>query len=328
MVETLRSEGGPSFRYHVQYELHIESYRCVVLSVPALDQSEKLQSKNLLRPGQCADAGKYTLEEHLRFLDARGAVPPEQPLLVLGLRNNLVNPRAPVIYNGRAFAVAPEAPERSRRSYYGLGSRNGRLLLDTALGPDSHPQDWLEFFCAGIPVLWDACDNDTLFDLMLSEASDHSHVFHLPRGNHPKATDESRTAWQRLHRVFMEHLDADRQTIVAAMRRELAQFCPPLRRCDDYFHAVIGESGGGNLVGLFAHGRLESLGRLAAARGCHRAVCVENSGSIMPTFLPRGLRGDMIPLLRAPNFRPRGRAVLVFELSHNQFDSFTPSGVL
>jgi hypothetical protein len=100
----------------------------------------------------------------------------------------------------------------------------------------------------------------------------------------------------------------------------LADIHPPLARSHDYLHAVLGVAEDGALVAVFAHGRLEEVGRLAARHGCRRAVCLENSGSIMPTYLPDGLAGERIPLLRAPNFRPRGRAALVLELPGAGFE--------
>jgi hypothetical protein len=155
---------------------------------------------------------------------------------------------------------------------------------------------------------------------MLIEAGDHSHLFYLPRGIHPGATTESRSAWQHLHDAFSTNLLADTATAGGSMRGALADIRPPLERSRDYLHAVIGVTDDGALVAVFAHGRLEEVGRLAARHGCRRAVCLENSGSIMPTYLPDGLRGERVPLLRAPNFRPRGRALLVLELARAGFE--------
>ncbi len=180
-----------------------------------------------------------------------------------------------------------------------------------------------DFFCAGIPVLWDGIEGDDLLDLMLCEAADHSHVFDLPRGNNPAATDATRNAWQSLQTVFVEHLYSELPVAAFALRRVLDSFNPPLRRCDDYFHAVYGVREDGALVCLFAQGRLEELGKIMRQRGCTRAVCLENSGSIMPSFLPKGLQGDSIPLVRAPNFRPKGRVVIAITLERTGFSSLT-----
>ena len=100
-----------------------------------------------------------------------------------------------------------------------------------------------------------------------------------------------------------------------------SNFCPSLEACE-----VLGLDTRGQLHCIFTHDRLEDIGQIAAKRGCRRAVCVENSGSIMPTFLPQGLDGEIIPLLRAPNFRPKGRAVLVIELDDEKYESYSLPG--
>jgi len=309
----------PSFLITVRYELELQRYRRAVLSVPALDEKAVIETKDLLFPGEVSADGKYSLDEHLQFLNRQGAIQPSRPLLVLGMRNNLVNLRSPVIQRGKAYAVAGENPERSVRPYFGLGNRNGRVVLACALGEGHGPEEWPDFYCAAVPVLWDQLSEDELFDLMLSEAADHSHLFDLPRGKHPLATDLTRHAWSRLHAVFERNLHADLKKVSDAMRQEVASFDPPLPRSEDYFHAVVGDRPDGTLFCLFGHGRLEDLGKRAQSRGCRRAVCVENSGSIMPTLLPHGVEGEAIPLLRAPNFRPRGRALMVFELHDARF---------
>lgn len=321
MSETPTLDQNPSFLFSAHCEVRVVRYERAVLSVPSLARGERLGEKDLLAGGEAPVDGKYTLEEHLQHLESRQAIRSDRPLLVLGFRNNLVNLRAPIIMKGQAFAVEGEEPGKSQRSYYGIGLREGRLVIDRALAEAGKPEDWPEFFCAGVPVLWDDLDDNALLGLMLGETADHSHLYDLPRGHHPRATPDTLAAWQRLHGVFVEHRHADRETIQGAMRRELAGFTPPLRRCDDYFHAILGACDDASLVCLFAHGRLEDLGRMLASRGCRRAVCVENSGSIMPTFLPRGLKGQAVPLVRAPNFRPRGRAALVIELTSADFDS-------
>jgi hypothetical protein len=289
-----------------------------VLSLPALADGSRFQEKDLLAQGVASTNGKLTLDEHLTELRGRRAIPTDAPLLALGLRNNLVNLRAPVIWQGRAHAVEGERPEQSLRPYYGIGTRGGRLTLGQALGGRS--ETWPDFFCAGVPVLWDDLDQEALLDLMLAEAGDHSHIFDLPRGTHPDATDATRAVWARLHDVFRATLHADRTTAVQRMRAAVAAESP-LRRCDDYLHAVLGVRDDGTLVCVFAHGRLETLGAIAKVRGCRRAVCVENSGSIMPTFLPSGMDGEQIPLLHAPNFRPRGRVLLFLQLETPTFGS-------
>ena len=216
-------------------------------------------------------------------------------------------------------------PHRPRSLGSGDPCRNDGDNLNSTTLPHGGGLGWgrsnSDFFCAGIPVLWDGIDGDELLDLILCEAADHSHVYDLPRGNNPKATDATRNAWASLHAVFIEKLYSDLPDAVNALRRVINDCNPPLQRCDDYFHAVYGVREDGALVCLFAQGRLEELGQIMKQRGCRRAVVLENSGSIMPSFLPKGLEGDSIPLVRAPNFRARGRAVVAMELEKAGFAS-------
>jgi hypothetical protein len=306
----------PGFTFGVHCALEIASYSRAVLSVPAILASERLDEKELCAAVSAPRDGKRTLDGHLDFLRQQGAIREDVPLLVVGLRNNLVNLRAPVIVGGRFYGVEGETPAASRRPYYGIGSHNGKLVMGTALGT---PSAWPEFFCAGIPVLWDGMAGDTLLDLMLIEAADHSHLFHLPRGNHPLADDNTRADWCRLHEAFGRCLYADASTAVSEMRAAAAAG-RQLVRTGEYLHAVLGVRADGTLVCICAHGRLEDVGALAAQHGCHRAICVENSGSVMPTYLPAGIDGERIPLLRAPNFRPYGRALLAIELTASTFE--------
>jgi hypothetical protein len=309
------------FAFGACVELVVRRYRRAALSIPALAGNAQLDEKDLLAQGPVSAENKYTLDEHLLGLRAAGRIASDRPLLAFGMRNSLVNLRAPVIYGGRAYAVESEEPSLSQRPYYGIGARDGRLSAGLALGDSTERWDAADFFCAGVPVLDPGLTDSALFDTMLVEAADHSHIFDLPRGNHPAATAETLAAWASLHQTFIDRLYADRAQAVAAMRRTLAALIPAPRRCADYLHAVLGVAETGEFCCVFAHGLLESVGRMAARLGAERAVCVENSGSIMPTYLPDGMNGERIPLLRAPNFRPKGRALLVIELETRGFDS-------
>ena len=291
-----------------------------VVSAPAIeDSAAALRRKDLLSAGPVASAGKCRLEEHLDYLVGKRRLDPGRPLLAIGLRNNLVNPRALLLHEGEPFAVEGERPLESRRPYFGIGWRDGVFVADTVQGSREMSR-WQTFF-SGVPVLWDDWNADEFLGHILTEASDHSHVYDLPRGNHPAATDHSRAAWAGLQEVFLENLHADFETASRAMHEAVRRSGYPLERCDSYLHSVLGVDSRGRLVNVVGHGRLEALGRAAAALDCRHAVCVENSGSVMPTWLPDGAQGEPLPLLRAPNFRPKGRALLVLELDSARFET-------
>lgn len=314
----------PALSIGTYLEIVVEPPERAVISVPVIASGIQLREKPLLVATAPDEPGKYTLDEHLDIQLRAGAVAPTKPLLALGMRNVLANLRAPVVADGRLYSLVNETPLLSRRPYYGIGTRAGTLHIDTALGPTDGPEVWDGFFCAGVPVLWDDMSGAQLLDLMLCEASDHSQVFDLPRGAHPLADDESRARWSELHQTFETYLHADQQSATHAIGRVLSNFDPPLRRCEDYLHAVVGIREDGALVYLVANLRLELIGQIAKQRGCRRAICIENSGSVMPSWFPMGPSGEAVALLRGPNFRPRGRALLLLELTHCQFASLSP----
>lgn len=341
---------SPSFAFGAHYEITVSRYRGAFLSIPAIGLGQSLQAKDLLTADEVSADGKYTAEQHLARLQAAGKLAPGRPLLVFGARNLCVNWRSPAVLDGKIYALEGEEPVHSQRPYYGIGLRGNRLTCDVLLGGGSEPADW-DFFCAGVPVLWDGWEGGQLLDLMLCEASDHSHVFDLPRGKHPAATNATRQAWQDLQTVFIEHLYTPQADAARAMRTTVEGFEPPLRRCGDYFHSIMGVRDDGILICLSAQGQLEDLGQVMKRHGCRRAICLENSGSVMPTFFPQGIKrqstrmallskwladfpglfalrtpkqpseGDAIPLVRSPNFRPCGRAAIAVELENAKFIS-------
>src|SRR2546425_7821027 len=223
------------FSWGVSCAFQVKDYRRVELSVPSITQGAAFHEKNLSSQDDDDGVGKFTLAQHIQFLSDHRAIPHEVPLLAFGLRNSLVNLRAPIVWRGRTYAVEGEHPEESRRHYFGLGFSDNKMSIGCALGGSS--ESWSNFFVAGIPVLWDDADEGSLFELILIEAADHSHVFKLPRGRHPEASDASREAWSQLHDVFRSNVHTARDVAVTAMRRAVDEFGPGLARCDDYLNA-------------------------------------------------------------------------------------------
>src|SRR5688572_9014226 len=146
--------------------------------------------------------------------------------------------RAPIVLNGETFAVEGERPRESQRPYYGLRLGSDGLSIDSAFPGELESTS--EFFVAGVPVLWDDADAATLFDLILIEAADHSHVFKLPRGRHPRATDAGRRSWSQLHDAFAANVHERAADAVTALRRAADACEPTLARCEDYLNAVVG----------------------------------------------------------------------------------------
>lgn len=302
--------------------LRIRAYDRVVLSVPSLASGTTLDPKELAADVPADVSGRHSAHEHLTYLRNAGQIDPAKPLLLLGMRNSLVNLRAPVVLRGKIHALHPESPMSGARPYYGLMLKGGILSVECAdlEQGDADDADWL---CAGYPVVWDDMSSEALLETMLIEAADHSHVFDIPRGGHPRATTDTRALFERLHTTFVEVVNSDRHTAIDAMCAAIADNPEVLERETSYLHSVIGLRKDGTVININATAKLETIGDICRDQGCTRAICVENSGSVMPSFYPRGLDGVMIPLLRGPNFRPLGRAVLAFQLPAADYSTWS-----
>ena len=91
-----------------EFELVVSDVARAFVSIPAIQragvtlESPELAEKDLMSAGTVDTSGKYPLEQHLTSLVENHGLDRSAPLLVLGLRNNLVNKRAIVILGGRA----------------------------------------------------------------------------------------------------------------------------------------------------------------------------------------------------------------------------------
>jgi hypothetical protein len=222
---------------------------------------------------------------------------------------------------GSCHAILPENPRESKRPYYGfVVDRDAKITLEKRSWNSDQPSPSDETFISGVPAFWQGMTREQLFDTMLVEAADHSHLFQIPRGAHPDATDASRARWQQLHDVFKKTLHASAEEAAAAMHAALRDGSP-LEKEDGYLHQVLGCNQAGELTWCIRHDTILSIGESLAAKGFSRSVCLENSGSIQPSFFPTGVDGQEIPLLRGANFRPKGRALLVIELDDASFQT-------
>ncbi|MBF0232622.1 MAG: hypothetical protein HQK65_06230 [Desulfamplus sp.] len=335
-----------SFKTCARFEQAISGIKAVHLS---LCQYKTFPKKDLLSVGghQAAKHDRKTFLEHLSDLVVSGRLKDAKcPLMVLSVRNVLANYRGIGYVPGRyetPLAVAGEQellPEC--RPYHILGEKNGQLVIETwdpagetwgwdsavaakgqsgqTFEKDKCPYSW---FISGIPVVWDDIDADGLYKMIITEAADHSHVWRLPRGSHPEATDWSKAVWKTLETVFLKHLTSSMDEAHAELDH-IAQL-NNLTREDGYFHNIIGIDQNGHLCQLINTGRIEELGQQIKARGVKRAIIVDNSGSTTVKFLPNGLAGalanEIRHLVAAPNHRQPGTAYLVIELADSSFES-------
>lgn len=309
-----------AFQYRANYSVALKPQKSFLsLSVPSLSK------KQLADPTE-ESTGRLLPSDHY---DRMGRKPPA-PFLVAGARNVLSNLRC-IGYRRKGNVRAAELTTliarvhdenvRPGRPYHAISSRDGVLSVhefmpNGSLLESQSELDEVDWLITGTPVLWD-CDAGELFDRMITDAADHSHVWSLPRGTHPDATNESRRQWSALQDVFVDTLGEDRST--AAGRLKSAADAFSLKRETNYLHSVWGVTDDDRLVIVVANGMLEDVGNQAARLGCRRAICVENSGSSALYFVADPNRCPWWPLVSAPNFRPAGTAFVFFSLPEGQF---------
>ncbi len=308
-----------SFLCDVSLAQVITAIRDVHLSLAVQEPPARRDLAGVIGPA----GGRLTPAEHLeRLLGQNRLSDPETPLMVLSCRNTLSNLRCVAWAHGftdGVLGVAGEDFRASARSYFVLGQLQGQHTGVTLREIRPGTDDWKQFrwFLSGVPVLWDDWTDDEIFQAMVTEAGDHSHVWRIPRGNHPEATDATRRHWTDMQRLFVEHLGATREEAFAG----LAGFARSagLQREDTYVHHVIGADDSGNLYEMVRRGRPEDVGHAMRATGAKRAICVDNAGATVVQFYPRGARGPCIQRYAAPDHRPAGTAFLVVELENTTF---------
>jgi hypothetical protein len=261
------------------------------------------------------------------------------PLFVMSCRNVLSNLRSVAYVKGkteerirgnrksvedRPIGVAEENEVLLRsRPYFVFGMKDGKAAMES-LDPKSWGsiKETYTWFISGVPVLWDDFVGDALFRRIVTEASDHSHIWNIPRGSHPAATDSTRAVWRELQGIFQSSLTEP----VESASKKMIEFADrnKLEREEYYLHHIIGLDGEGHLCNLVAHGRLEELGVQMKQLGVRRAICIDNSGSITLQLI-RKWKKDLPPeevlnLVAAPNQRLPGTAYLIAELEDSSFD--------
>lgn len=309
----------------------------------SLSKYDTLGSKDLLTNKHTRN-GRLSPTEHLRQLVGESRLTnPDTPLLMISCRNTLSNIRC-IAYakavKGHIISVKEEvfSPERP---YFILGEKDNQLILDNFTPNQQQPQTF-EWFISGVPVLWDDMNEDAIFEKIVTEASDHSHVWHIPRGSHPNVTPTTLKSWSDLHQIFLDTLDQPSAVAYSALVKYAEE--NGLEREYNYLHNILGVNGEGKLIQYAAKGKLEDLGHYLRKFDVKRAIMVDNSGSVGTIFFPKGSNiarnklfswirkveslfftkrtdtQEPIQLFGAPNHRPPGTAYLVVELENSNFD--------
>jgi len=306
----------PSFLYQALLMLQINGIDDAMLS---LGSYEPIQQKELLS-GNHVEFGRKPVEQHLEeVFSVRAAsgrpIAPNVPLLVVSVRNVLANMRCGAWVRERTagfITVSEESHIRPARPYHVLAWRANAFEM-REIDVAKEALDEYAWGFSGVPVLWD----DFVFERIVTEAADHSHVFELPRGNHPKATEETRVRWKKLNTVFLSSLTKPRPEAFAELMQEAAG----LKRENGYLHNIIGVDVRGGLQVCVGIGKLEDLGQRLRAAGARRALAVDNGGSTSVDFYPDGMGGERVSVLQTPNHRKLGTACLVISLRSKRFES-------
>ena len=266
-----------------------------------------------------SSVGRLTPEEHITsLLKQRRLIASGQPILVLSVRNVMANQRCIAYVNGLTEGLLGVTEEvfTPNRPYYILGSRDNKIVMET-FTPEVDDEQIYDWFVSGVPVAWDNWDKSTTLSHIAAEASDHSHIWHIPRGGHPEATDTTRNHWKELHDIFEMGLTGTTSEVSDKMR--LYAETRQLYREKGYLHNVISVNSQGSLLQLIKKGTLESIGKEITQKDTSRAIMMDNSGSITVHFYPKGIDHLFIELLAAPNRREPGTAYLLMELTNKYF---------
>ncbi len=296
-----------NFAYRIDYRAIIKPKNSI------LSLSSFSIHKKQLTATEHTETKRITPQEHFDKLIVR----PCTPMVVLGIRNVLSNLRC-IAYSRKmcaqfskptgTLAMVNEEAIGHNRPYHALRLRDGKYCIDEfKLSDDLEDTEWL---VTGIPVLWD-CEEKELFDRLITDAADHSHVWRLPRRQHANATNEVKKQWLALQSTFIQHLSSDRDTAATALRKVASHY--NLQREEHYLHSIWAVGKKGELIIIITQGKLETIGSIANQYGASRAICVENGGSC-GLYLVEDPSSTWNLQVSAPNFRPKGTAFVFFEL--------------
>jgi hypothetical protein len=237
----------------------------------------------------------------------------DSPMATVSVRNVLANHRCIAFHENYRQPVAVKGEVfNSIRPYHALGlTKNNRLeITEIFITPETLKN--YRWFITGVPVLWDEDTPSSLLDRLLAEVSDISHVYFLPRGQHPAATPYTEKIWHEIHDIFLGNLSASRKQAAEAVRHLASHY--QLERESRYFHHLLSVDEEGRLCELADTGSLEALGlKIHSLFGVKRAICVDNGGSVAMHYYAKGIQGEGVRLSHL-NYRTRGTAFLCMQL--------------
>lgn len=259
---------------------------------------------------------KWSAQQHLAEIARNAPGQWDGPSLVISVRNILSNRRCIALVEGQPTPWTLKGEDLEARPYHALGwnARTARLEV-VEWSPQSATACDYTWLFTGVPTRWDDETGDLLLARMATEAADPAHVWHLPRGNHPQATNTSRTAFAQMEQAFVQSVSSDR---LDAVDRLLAQARKMrLTRERGYLHHVVGVDPEGHLCHLIGRGKLEALGgRLQRLYGVERSLCVDNGDGIEVCYFRSGAGGPWSQTVSSPQFRTGGSAYLCIALDN------------
>ena len=209
----------PDFMLHLEATLSILSPCRTWLSLsPGPAEEAKPFWDATFRP-----TGRSTVEEHFAHLVASGRITDSAPaFLALSARNVLANLRCVGFIRG----VTPQPVHAlgdtlaSARPFYILaGLRSGGLEIALWDGHTPVP-DQYDWFVSGVPVVWDGIPPESMLPRIIAESADPSHLWHLPRGEHPEASTGNEERIRKICAVFQKMLASEAGPTAAAMSHQ------------------------------------------------------------------------------------------------------------
>lgn len=274
---------------------------------PSLSQYSGIDTKNLVRgyPEHC-----LKLPEEWLALSEQGRPCGGGAVLVQTVRNCIQNLGCVVWSRGAGLCHSRnEYPEKRTRPYRGVGLLRTGGVCALEFVPSVAPPEEVDFFAAGIPVLWGG--RVLTLEEIAPEVADFAHLWRFPeRGG----SDNSRFGrFQEAYEEARHRAGPKVAEIMIDLSRGSSSGGPALSREAAYLHNAVGVTQDGGMFMIVANGTLERIGELAKEAGAIAAIVVDNGGSCQIS-LRRGPGKALRPIVESFYHRTPSIAVVIVEM--------------
>lgn len=139
-----------AFEIKQELRLRVNAYESAVVSIPALSEPTASFSLKDLMTAQATDVnGRFSIGEHMDSIYKSWPALKRRDLLIIGLRNTLVNGRAIAWFNGGWHGAGDEDPNQSLRHYFGIAVRAGRISVEKILPREQRTDEAPDCFVSG-----------------------------------------------------------------------------------------------------------------------------------------------------------------------------------